>query len=281
MTTAGDGLKGAVKVFTEAGIDTPAVDAWQIVQHVMQWSRAELLMHSKKLMTDAQAKDLNAAIERRLKHEPVSRIIGTRAFWKSEFKVTPDTLDPRQDSETLIEAMLKYAVPRPENILDLGTGTGCLLLSLLMEFPAARGTGVDISAGAAAVARENAAALSLSPRANFVESNWEDFAPGDSFDSLITNPPYIAPDEIPGLAPEVTQYDPMSALVGGTDGLDCYRSIAKHAPRWLKPGAWAVFEIGYRQANAVKSILAEAGFTVIQTVPDLAGNDRAVVARMP
>lgn len=281
MTTAGDGLKGAVKVFTEAGIDTPAVDAWQIVQHVMQWSRAELLMHSKKLMTDAQAKDLNAAIERRLKHEPVSRIIGTRAFWKSEFKVTPDTLDPRQDSETLIEAMLKYAVPRPENILDLGTGTGCLLLSLLIEWPEARGTGVDISAGAAAVARENAAALGLSVRANFVESNWEDFAPGDLFDSLITNPPYIAPDEIPALAPEVTQYDPMTALVGGADGLECYRSIAKHAPRWLKPGAWAVFEIGYLQANAVKTILAEAGFAVIQTVPDLAGNDRAVVARMP
>lgn len=279
--TAGDGLKGAVAVLRDAGVETPVVDAWLIVQHVTQWNRAELLSKSKDLLTDVQAKDLAAALKRRVNREPVSRIVGSRGFWKSDFKVTPQTLDPRPDSETLIEASLKIAYPFPKRVLDLGTGTGCLLLSLLLEWPEATGVGVDISAEAVATASENAATLGFASRTKFVESNWENFESNESFDWVISNPPYIAPSELKDLAPEVTKFDPMTALVGGDDGLECYRSIVKHLPKWLKSGGGAIFEIGHTQANDVKSILAGAGLVVIQTCHDLAGNDRAVVARMP
>lgn len=281
MITAGDGLKGAVKIFQEAGIETPTVDAWLIVEHVTQWNRAELLAKSKDLLTEAQEKHLVDAIARRVKREPVSRIVGHRGFWKSDFKVTPQTLDPRPDSETLVETALKTLVPPPKTILDLGTGTGCLLLSLLLEWPEATGVGVDISKEAVETAHENAAALGLAGRAKIVESNWEKFESNESFDSIISNPPYIARGEISKLEPEVANYDPRAALEGGEDGLDCYRALALLVPKWLKRGGFAFFEIGFDQKEAVKSILAKAGLDVIQTVPDLAGNDRVVVARRP
>lgn len=279
--TIGDGLKATVAVFQQSGIEMPAVDSWALIQHVTGWTREQLLMNSKDLMTEAQLLDLQAAVERRLKREPVSRIVGHRGFWKSNFKVTPQTLDPRPDSETLVETALKTARPAPKTILDLGTGTGCLLLSLLQEWPEATGVGIDISAEAVETARENAAALGLSSRAKFLESKWENFESNESFDSIISNPPYIATGEIPTLEPEVAKYDPMTALLGGEDGLDCYRSIAGLLPKWLKKGGWAFFEIGYKQAKDVNSILAKAGLDVIQTVPDLAGNDRVVVAKRP
>lgn len=264
-----------------SNIENPETDIRLLMQHALGMSHVKFVSSLNRILTDAEVKTLDAMIARRALREPVSRIIGTRGFWKSEFKLSPQTLDPRPDSETLIEAALKYADVPPATILDLGTGTGCLLLSLLQEYPNATGLGIDISEEAAATARENAAALKLDTRASFLAIDWNEWQSAQPYDLVISNPPYIAPDEIAGLEPEVTQYDPMTALVGGDDGLECYRSIAALLPRTLKKGGLVVLEIGHAQADAVKSILALSGVTVIQTLTDLAGSDRAVVARMP
>ena len=301
-----------------AGIENPDLDVRLLVQHVLGWSQTKLLLNLNHVLTESEVKDLDAAIERRAQREPVSRIIGHRGFWKSEFKITPQTLDPRPDSEMLIESALKFVKPAPGTILDLGTGSGCLLLSLLIEWPKARGVGVDISEEAVRTATENALLLSpprrrpgsgpaasaadescpasggkgqtpafagveisLAERAEFITMDWNEYRPPQPFDLLISNPPYIAESEIPGLAPEVSRYDPMGALVAGADGLDCYRSIARHYKKWLKPQGWALFEIGHTQAEGVKSILAQGGMTVLHVIPDLAGSDRVIVARSP
>ncbi|MEZ0259498.1 MAG: peptide chain release factor N(5)-glutamine methyltransferase [Alphaproteobacteria bacterium] len=264
-----------------AGVENPETDIRLLIEHVLKIDHAALLMNLNRMLVNAEVKDLDAAIARRAKREPVSRIIGRRGFWKYDFKVTPQTLDPRPDSETLVEAALKYATPAPTTILDLGTGTGCLLLSLLGEWINSKGVGLDISSEAVATARENAKDLKLDTRATFTEIDWAHYTPPAPFDLVISNPPYIAVGEMPGLAPEVTDYDPVTALVGGADGLDCYRSIAGLLPRFLKKGGWVVFEIGHAQANDVKSILANRGAAVIHTVQDLAGSDRVIVAQMP
>jgi release factor glutamine methyltransferase len=239
------------------------------------------LLSLNQLADISQEQDLESVVCRRLAREPVSRILGTRDFWKSCFKLGKDTLDPRPDSETLIETALKYVPQGAHRVLDLGTGTGCLLLSLLQEWPAASGVGVDISEGATEIAKENAQDLGLDHRARFVTGHWESFQTDSPFDVLISNPPYITEAEIKTLAPEVAQYDPLRALSGGKDGLDCYRSIIKTAKNWLKPGGWLFFEIGHRQGKTVKDLLEQGGFHVLQTVPDLAGNDRCTVARIP
>ena len=264
-----------------AGVENPETDIRLLIEHVLKIDHAALLMNLNRMLVNAEVKDLDAAIARRAKREPVSRIIGRRGFWKYDFKVTPQTLDPRPDSETLVEAALKYATPAPTTILDLGTGTGCLLLSLLGEWINSKGVGLDISSEAVATARENAKDLKLDTRATFTEIDWAHYTPPAPFDLVISNPPYIAVGEMPGLAPEVTDYDPVTALLGGADGLDCYRSIAGLLPRFLKKGGWVVFEIGHAQANDVKSILANRGAAVIHTVQDLAGSDRVIVAQMP
>lgn len=274
MATASDKLAAA-------NIENPETDIRLLVQHALQIYHAKFVSSLNRVLTDAEVKTLDGMIARRAAREPVSRIIGTRGFWKSEFKLSPQTLDPRPDSETLIEAALKYSDAPPATILDLGTGTGCLLLSLLQEYPKATGLGIDISEEAAATARENAVALNLADRASFLATDWNDWQASAPFDLVISNPPYIAPDEMAGLEPEVTKYDPVTALVGGDDGLECYRSIAALLPRALKRGGLVVLEIGHLQAEAVKSILALSDIAVIQTLTDLGGSDRAVVARMP
>lgn len=279
--TIKDYIAAAKPRLEAAGVESPELDLRLLIQHVTSLSHPELLMNLNRMLTEAEVKGLEKALFRREMREPVSRIVGSRGFWKSDFRISPQTLDPRPDSETLIESALKYALPPPARVLDLGTGTGCLLLSLLQEWPQATGLGLDISAEAVATARENAAALGLASRVEFVEADWEKYESNESFDSIISNPPYIADAEIAGLAPEVSRYDPLAALAGGEDGLDCYRFIAGLMPRWLKKGGWAFFEIGHAQGSAVKSLLAEAGLDVINIVPDLAGSDRVVVARMP
>lgn len=279
MKTVTDVFKELKAELEQAGVDTPVADARLLVQHALGLRHEDILMNPGMLVDDAKLISLKAAAERRKNREPVSRIVGNRAFWKYDFKVSRETLDPRPDSETIIEAALK--LPRPQTVLDLGTGTGCLLLSLLGEWPEAKGTGVDISAGAIATAAENAANLGLSPRATFAVTDWEAFSPEAPFDMVVSNPPYIAEDEIPTLEPEVRQYDPMTALVGGRDGLAAYRVIVGRLGKWLKSGGWVLFEIGYRQAEDVKGLLANSGFDMIQVVQDLGGNDRVVLAKNP
>jgi release factor glutamine methyltransferase len=266
--------------FQAIGLDTPELDARLLVQDILGLKYEDLLLNSNRLVTDSESEILTAAAERRLLREPVSRILGTRSFWKSDFKVSRETLDPRADSETLIEAVLGYLNQRHSfNILDLGTGTGCLLLSLLQEFPQATGVGIDISAGAVQTAQQNAEELQLAGRASFIVSDWSGMGFDQSFDVIISNPPYIADAEIPKLEPEVRHYDPHRALAGGADGLACYRSIAGLLPKLLTKQGKVFFEIGYDQADSVKGILAGAGFGVLQVVADLAGHSRCVVAQ--
>ncbi len=270
-------------VLEQAGMDTPELDARLLVQGLLEISHEELVLNSSKALEKTEEAALRKALARRLKHEPVSRIVGMRGFWKSDFKITKHTLDPRPDSETLIEAALHWA---PEGrtqklrVLDLGTGSGCLLLSLLQEWPQSVGIGIDINPGAIRTAVANERLLGLQKRVAFQAMSWEDYKPKGRCDVLISNPPYIAETERESLSPEVIHYDPPEALFAGQDGLDAYRSLAKLAPRWLRAGGLALYEIGYTQAAAVKELLAAHGQTVLETRQDLAGRDRVIVARL-
>lgn len=218
-------------------------------------------------------------IRRREAREPVARILGRRGFWTLDLQVTTDTLDPRPDSETVVEAVLARVQDRaaPLRLLDLGTGSGCLLLALLSELPKAWGLGVDRSPGAAMAARANAALNRLDTRTAFVVGNWADALEG-RFDVVVSNPPYIEQDAIAGLMPEVRQYDPVAALDGGLDGLDAYRAILADLPRLLAPGAMAAFELGQGQGQAVGAMMGAAGFARIEIRPDLAGIGRCIIA---
>ena len=271
------------RVFGAAGLETPVIDARLLVCHSLGLDRLALLKEPNRLL-GAKAADLIVAARRRLAHEPVSRIIGERAFWGRTFKVTPATLDPRHDSETVVEAalaLLKQAPPQtPLRILDLGTGTGCLLLTLLAELPGAQGLGIDISSEAIAVAQDNAARLGLAERARFQTGNW---AAGltESFDLIVSNPPYIRHGDLAALPADVAAYDPVLALDGGPDGLEAYRQILSSlAP--LQPRAHLVFELGAGQAPSVEQLIqanfATATDLMLRRWHDLAGVERVVSA---
>ncbi|MCK4946023.1 MAG: peptide chain release factor N(5)-glutamine methyltransferase [Alphaproteobacteria bacterium] len=267
--------------FKSAGLDTPELDARLLIQNVLEISPERLLLDFNKLVTDSESKRLINAMQRRLLREPVSRIIGSRSFWKSEFKITPKTLDPRPDSETLIESVLSIANKEaPLTILDMGTGSGCLLLSLLQELPQATGIGIDISAEAVQIAIQNAKTLNLSKRVLFKVMNWTEMTNESTFDLVISNPPYISESDISTLEPEVRQHDPILALSGGTDGLDCYREIAILLPCLLTETGYAFLEIGATQAKTVKDILAKQSVRVLRVTQDLAGHNRCVVAHL-
>jgi len=268
------------------------LDARLLLQHSLDVSREQLLASVIKL-TQPQQDHYRRLIEKRAARQPVSQLIGKREFWGMSFKVTAATLDPRPDSETLIEAVLgsvdggrwtvngKKNVPlttrhSPLTILDLGTGTGCLLLALLKELPGARGVGVDVSDEALAVARENAAKLGLAERAEFIASNWGEKAEG-TFDIIVANPPYIKTAAIAGLAPEVAKYEPKLALDGGEDGLDCYRAIAAQLPNLLADNGLAAVEIGEGQEKEVRKIVARGSWLVIRVKKDLADIPRCIL----
>ncbi len=230
-------------------------------------------------LTGAQARKFAAMIARRAKRWPVSRILGKRDFWTLTLKLNKDTLDPRPDSETVVETVLAHLGDRAGayRILDLGAGTGCLLLALLSELPNATGLGVDIAPGAVTAARANASAAGLARRARFATGNWCEGLRG-SFDVIVTNPPYIRKRDIPRLDPEVARFDPRRALDGGRDGLAAYRAILKGLPRRLAPGALVAFELGKGQARAVAGLLKTQGLQVLETRRDLGGIERCIIA---
>jgi release factor glutamine methyltransferase len=277
MTTAADALRQGVLRLRECGIDTAPTDARLLLAQAMAIAPDRLTLHLADTLDDRHRQRFDAAIAARAAHQPVAQILGYRDFWGHRFKVTADTLDPRPDTETLVAAALEQPF---FSVLDLGTGTGCILLSLLAERPAARGLGVDLSPKALAVAVENARALGLSARATFKQSDWLSAVTG-RFDLIVSNPPYIAADEMPGLAPDVRDWEPHLALTPGGDGLDPYRILARSAPSRLMPGGWLRVEIGPTQAAAVSGLFLAAGLTDLSVRPDLDGRDRVVQAMKP
>jgi release factor glutamine methyltransferase len=224
---------------------------------------------------------------RRLGGEPVSRILGRREFWGLSFNISPDTLDPRPETEVLVETVLSHATARglgqaPLRILDLGTGSGCILGALLSELPGARGTGLDRSEAALAVARANLSRLGLRDRVSFLCGDWMSAIGGGAFDVIVCNPPYIAPSEICQLGLEVRAHDPYLALDGGEDGLEAYRIIVPQAFAALRKGGLLVFEVGHRQSETVLDLMEHSapapGFSEVRILPDLGGAGRAVAA---
>lgn len=274
-----------VKTLKAGEIESPVADARLLVQHALNLSHEDLLMQGDRMVTSEEQGKLDELAKRRMSREPVSRIVGMRAFWKADYIVTPATLDPRADSETLIEGALAHVQPGKGEgelrVLDLGTGTGCLLISLLQEWPNASGVGLDISADAAEVAKRNSEAIGVSSRTHIEAMDWEGYAPDTLFDVVISNPPYIDHSEAESLAPEVINHDPHVALFAGGNGLDAYRSILKNIDRWLKPGGWVILETGYQQAQQVANLTNGAGLTVVEIRNDLAGHPRSVMAQKP
>ena len=221
------------------------------------------------------------AIERRIRREPVAYILGHWEFWSLEFEVSPAVLIPRPDTETIIETALKELKHKPpKRILDLGTGSGCLLISLLTEWPDATGTGVDISPEALAVATRNATRLGVASRATFVQGDFGKLS-NDRYDLVVSNPPYIADAIVETLEPDVRDFEPHLALKGGPDGLRSLERIAIALRDCLKPGALALVEIGYDQGNSATSSLRKQGLDVIGVIQDLGRNDRVIAARLP
>jgi release factor glutamine methyltransferase len=268
--------------FRQAGIDSAEADARLLIARALGIDRAALMANGERALNPAEVKAIDALAERRLKREPVARIFGVKEFWSLPLHISKAVLVPRPETETVIEAALDYIVRdglRAESlrILDIGTGSGALLLALLSELPNAVGTGTDISTPALGVARVNAERHALATRCTFVTCDIAAGLPGP-FDLIVSNPPYIAHDDIAALAPEVRNFDPALALDGGADGLNGYRAIAKDARRLLAPGGRLIVELGAGQEAAVCALFTNAGLTVGATRNDLAGIPRALSA---
>ncbi|MDO5621147.1 MAG: peptide chain release factor N(5)-glutamine methyltransferase [Paracoccus sp. (in: a-proteobacteria)] len=269
--TGAEALATAAARLAGAGVADPEGDARRLFLHVLGVPRHHLAQALTAPLPDPAGFD--AAITARAARQPVAQIIGRRAFWKHDFRVTRDTLDPRPDTETLVAAALDLPW---RSLLDLGTGTGAILISLLAERPGVRGLGVDMSSAALEVARDNAACIGV--QADFALSDWFAAVSG-RFDLIVSNPPYIAADEMAGLAPEVHDWEPHLALSDGADGLTAYRAITAGAEAHLSPGGWLAVEIGPAQGAAVAALFAQAGLTEIRVLPDLDGRDRAVLGQ--
>jgi release factor glutamine methyltransferase len=254
--------------------DNPRLEARLLLSHALGVEPADLIRYPGRPVDPGA---LECSVARREAQEPIALILGRREFWSMEFLVSDATLIPRPDSETLVEAALAAFAERPPpwRILDLGTGTGCLLLALLREFPGAFGVGVDIAAGAASLARRNAIRLGLADRAEFVSADWTNALSG-MFDLIVANPPYVATPEMTRLMPEVARYEPRRALDGGSDGYDAYRSILPNLGDALAADGTAVLEVGVGQAATVSALARERGFAA-STRRDLAGIARAIV----
>jgi release factor glutamine methyltransferase len=269
--------------FRQHNIDAADLDARIIVGHALGLDHTALVAQSGRVLAREEADAIAALAARRLAHEPIARMLGCREFWGLSFKVNLETLLPRPETETVVEATLaaldgEHRGSRALRIVDLGTGSGALLLALLSELPNAFGIGTDISVSALGCARDNTAALCLSARASFVACDYG-AALKAPIDVLVSNPPYVARGDIAGLQPDVRDYDPRRALDGGPDGLDGYRAVAAHARRLLAPNGVLAVELGRDQLGAVTSIFARAGLAPSAPRHDLSGIARALVLR--
>ncbi|MBB45550.1 MAG: protein-(glutamine-N5) methyltransferase, release factor-specific [Rhodospirillaceae bacterium] len=271
-------LEWAKEKLLGAQIESPILDARLLLGFALGIPRERFYGSEDETLTKSQAYNYTKLIERRCKREPVSRIIGTRGFWNLTLRINLSSLDPRPDSEILIESILKTFPDKAANLkfIDFGTGTGCLLLSALNEFPNSSGVGVDISKKCIQLAQENAALNGLSQRAVFIESDWGGEVTG-KFDIIIANPPYIQSNTIPTLDPEVKNFDPHIALNGGQDGLSCYRKLAPQFVEVLKKGGLVFLEIGYNQRKSVSDIMEYSGLKCLHINQDLGNRDRCLV----
>jgi len=282
--TVADARRAWAASFRASGIDTPELDARLLIGHALSLDHARLAASDRRRLGTDETNAIAALAERRLAHEPVARIIGFKEFWSLQFRVDAATLVPRPETETVVEAALAAidsGGPRSRDlrILDIGTGSGAILLALLTELPNAFGVGCDVSLPALAVARDNARRLGLN-RAAFVACDMAAAFCGP-FDLIVSNPPYIASGEIATLPPEVRLFDPSLALDGGADGLNGYREIAATAPSLLRPGGSLIVELGAGQAEMVAALFAGGGLAPAPPRPDLSGLPRALVGGKP
>ena len=269
-------LRATVQALTAAGIAEASTDARHLLAHALGLGRDRLVLMGPDAMPPEAATRLEQAVARRIAREPVTRIIGQRLFWGRPFTVTPDVLDPRADTETLIATALEG--PAPQRLLDLGIGSGAIAVTLLAEWPDATGVATDISIAALNVARDNAQALGVASRLELIRSDWFEAVSG-RYDLILSNPPYIAADEMPDLSPEVRLHDPAIALSPGGDGLDPYRVIAAQAPAYLTPAGRLIVEIGWQQGADVTAIFRAAGWRDLRLILDMEGRDRVLIAR--
>lgn len=279
MAKLGDIRQAAITRLKQCGLPDSARDVDFLLEDGMGISPLDILTAPDQEIPPAVADRFDHLLARRMKREPVSQILGQRDFWTLRFKVTGDCLTPRPDSETLIDAALRALPDRkaPLDIVDFGTGSGCLLLSLLSEYPQSRGTAVDLSEKALAVAQENARALEFSNRCDFILSDWDaNMELARKFDVILCNPPYIALQEAPDLEADVRDYEPHMALFAEENGLREYRRLADIIPRRVKPGGHVFLEIGHQQGLPVAEIFAATKAQNIRILPDLAGRDRCV-----
>lgn len=282
-----DGVRRTLTAaFNTRAIDSPELDARLLIGDALSLDLTGLIVAAARTLTAEEASAIEAMAQRRLAGEPVARILGHKEFWGLSFELSPATLVPRPDTETVVQTALAFArdadmADKPIRIADIGTGTGAILLALLFELPQATGIGTDISRDALATAERNAGQLGFAGRATFVESNYA-AALDEPFDLIVSNPPYIRSQDIEGLALDVRAHDPHLALDGGDDGLDAYRAIAPQAARLLHPDAALIVEIGQGQGTDVIRIFAAAGL-IPDRVPkaDLAGIARVILARKP
>ncbi len=267
-----EAVEFGTKCLTDAGVPDAALDAWYLLQMVCKIERSYYYVHGEEDITQDAQKEYEIAVQKRAEHIPLQYIIGEQEFMGLRFKVNSNVLIPRQDTETLVEQVLKIVKPGMK-VLDLCTGSGCVLISVLKNAPELTGMGSDISKTALLVAKENAKLHEVD--ADWIRSDLFDNIT-ETFDVIMANPPYIPTGEILSLMPEVRDFEPENALDGGADGLDFYRKIAGQVKDYLNPGGYVYMEIGYDQGEAVSELMRNAGFTEVEVIKDLARNDRVV-----
>ena len=267
-----EAVEFGTKCLTDAGVPDAALDAWYLLQMVCKIERSYYYVHGEEDITQDAQKEYEIAVQKRAEHIPLQYIIGEQEFMGLRFKVNSNVRIPRQDTETLVEQVLKIVKPGMK-VLDLCTGSGCVLISVLKNAPELTGMGSDISKTALLVAKENAKLHEVD--AEWVRSDLFDNIT-ETFDVIMANPPYIPTGEILSLMPEVRDFEPENALDGGADGLDFYRKIAGQVKDYLNPGGYVYMEIGYDQGEAVSELMRNAGFTEVEVIKDLARNDRVV-----
>ncbi|MCA0370194.1 MAG: peptide chain release factor N(5)-glutamine methyltransferase [Proteobacteria bacterium] len=276
-TSLEEALTFATKALRPIAGERARFEARLLMGHVLGVEPSSLGLTHTAPLSPFQVEALGRALERRLAHEPISRIMGKRAFWTFEFEISPHTLDPRPDSETLVEAVLARAPQdAPSRIVDFGTGSGCLLISILSERPNLTGVGVDISQGALDVAARNARACGVEARTTFVCTDWDAGVSGP-FDIIISNPPYIPHQDVGALAADVKNFDPLGALTPGASGLEAYARLSQACARLLSPHGFCAMEIGQGQEKDVGALFASQGLHLVSQHKDLQGIMRCLV----